>query len=107
MLLCQKLEQAGIATVLGVDEYSDVDGTDFPLVACLPEANAIVSMGNQEEMVEWPAVDRVLGGTRFLEGNTYEKGFARSPEDVLSVALRQIYSCTSQLGWSPLRGRAY
>lgn len=107
MLLCQKLERAGIVTVLGVDEYSDADGTDFPLVAHLPEANAIVSMGNQEEMIEWPSVCRVLGGTRFLGGNSYEKGFERSPEDVLSVGLRQIYCSTSQLGWSTLRGRAY
>jgi len=107
MLLCQQLEQAGIATVLGVDEYSDADGSDFPLVTHVPEATAIVSMGNQEEIVEWPAAARVLGGTEFLPGNAYEKGFARRPGETLSVALRQIYCSTSQLGWSTLRGRAY
>ncbi len=107
MLLCQQLEQAGIATVLGVDEYSDADGSDFPLVTHVPEATAIVSMGNQEEIVEWPAAARVLGGTEFLPGNAYEKGFARRPGEALSVALRQIYCSTSQLGWSTLRGRAY
>lgn len=107
MLLCQKLEQAGIATVLGVDEYSDADGRDFPLVTYVPEATAIVSVGNQEEVIEWPPVDHVLGGTRFLSGNTYEKGFERHPREALSVALRQIYCSTNQLGWSTLRGRAY
>ena len=61
MLLCQKLEQAGVATVIGVDEYADADGADFPLVTHVPEATAIVSMGNQEQIVEWPAVQRVLG----------------------------------------------
>ncbi len=79
MLLCQQLEQAGVATVLGVDEYSDIDGRDFPLVTYVPEARAIVSVGNQEQIVEWPAVERVLGGTRFLAGNLQEKGiFARA-----------------------------
>jgi glycine reductase len=107
MLLCQQLERAGIATVLGVDEYSDADGSDFPLVTHVPEATAIVSMGNQEEIIEWPAAARVLGGTDFLPGNAYEKGFARRPGEPLSVALRQIYCSTSQLGWSTLRGRAY
>lgn len=107
MLLCQKLEQAGVATVIGVDEYADADGSDFPLVTHVPEANAIVSGGNQEEVVEWPAVERVLGGSEFLSGNIYEKGFLRRPDEPLMVALRQIYCSTNQLGWSTLRGRAY
>src|SRR5262249_16708956 len=66
MLLCQKLEQAGVKTVLGVDEYADADGADFPLVTHVPEATAIVSVGNQEEIHEWPAMERVLGGDAFL-----------------------------------------
>jgi glycine reductase complex component B subunit alpha and beta len=107
MLLCQQLEQAGVATVLGVDEYSDIDGRDFPLVTYVPEARAIVSVGNQEEIVEWPAVERVLGGNRFLAGNLQEKGFLREPAEPLRVALRQVFCATNQLGWSALRGRAY
>ncbi|HXJ81593.1 MAG TPA: glycine/sarcosine/betaine reductase component B subunit [Candidatus Methylomirabilis sp.] len=107
MLLCQQLEQAGVATVLGVDEYADTDGRDFPLVTYVPEARAIVSVGNQEEIVEWPAVERVLGGTQFLGGSLQEKGFLRKPAEPLRVALRQIYCATNQLGWSTLRGRAY
>jgi len=107
MLLCQQLERAGVATVLGVDEYSDTDGRDFPLVTYVPEAQAIVSVGNQEEIVEWPAVERVLGGTAFLAGNLQEKGFLRRPAEPLQVALRQVYCATNQLGWSALRGRAY
>jgi len=107
MLLCQQLEQAGVLTVLGVDEYSDTDGRDFPLVTYVPEAKAIVSVGNQEQMIEWPGVERVLGGARFLGGSLQEKGFQREPSEPLRVALRQIYAATSQLGWSTLRGRAY
>lgn len=107
MLLCQKLEQAGVATVLGVDEYADTDGLDFPLVTHVPEANAIVSAGNQEEILEWPAMARVLGGSAFATGNSYEQGFTRKPGERVPTALRQIYCATTQLGWSTLRGRAY
>ncbi|MFI5121235.1 MAG: glycine/sarcosine/betaine reductase component B subunit, partial [Thermoanaerobaculia bacterium] len=70
MLLCEKLERAGVATVLGVDEYADVDGADFPLVTHVPEANAIVSVGNQEQIVTFPPVQRLIGGTEFLAGNS-------------------------------------
>jgi sarcosine reductase len=107
MLLCQQLEQAGVRTVLGVDEYADADGSDFPLVTHVPEADAIVSVGNQEEIIEWPAMERVLGGTGFLAGNSYEKGFEQRPGARFATALRQIYCATTQLGWSTLRGRAY
>jgi hypothetical protein len=49
----------------------------------------------------------VLGGAGFLAGNAYEQGFQRRPAEPLTVALRQIYCATTQLGWSTLRCRAY
>jgi glycine reductase len=107
MLICQHVEQAGIATVLGVDEYSDTDGSDFPLVTYVPEASAIVSVGNQEQIIQLPPMSRVLGGERFLAGNDYEKGFQKQPHEAFPVGLRQIYACTCQLGYTTHRGRAY
>ncbi|MCC7485657.1 MAG: hypothetical protein IT529_11815 [Burkholderiales bacterium] len=107
MLICQHVEQAGIATVLGVDEYSDTDGSDFPLVTYVPQAKAIVSVGNQEEIIELPAVSRVLGGERFLSGNDYETGFRKRPDEAFPVGLRQLYASTCQLGYTTHRGRAY
>ena len=107
MLICQHVERAGIATVLGVDEYSDTDGSDFPLVTYVPEANAIVSVGNQEQIIQMPAVSRVLGGERFLAGNDYEVGFQKRPDEAFPVGLRQLYASTCQLGYTTHRGRAY
>ena len=107
MLICQHVEQAGIATVLGVDEYSDTDGSDFPLVTYVPEASAIVSVGNQEQIIQLPPMSRVLGGERFLAGNDYEKGFEKQPHEAFPVGLRQIYASTCQLGYTTHRGRAY
>lgn len=107
MLICQHVEQAGIATVLGVDEYSDTDGSDFPLVTYVPQATAIVSVGNQEQIIQMPAVSRVLGGERFLAGNDYEVGFQKRPDETFPVGLRQLYASTCQLGYTTHRGRAY
>lgn len=107
MLMCQHVERAGIATVLGVDEYSDTDGSDFPLVTYVPEATAIVSVGNQEQIIQMPAVSRVLGGERFLAGNDYEVGFQKRPDEAFPVGLRQLYASTCQLGYTTHRGRAY
>lgn len=107
MLICQHVEQAGVATVLGVDEYSDTDGSDFPLVTYVPQASAIVSVGNQEEIIQLPPMSRVLGGERFLAGNDYEAGFQKQPHEAFPVGLRQIYASTCQLGYTTHRGRSY
>ncbi|HLW59506.1 MAG TPA: glycine/sarcosine/betaine reductase component B subunit [bacterium] len=107
MLICQHLERAGIRTAISVDEYADRDGSDFPLVTVVPEAVAIVSNGNQEQVVDLPAAERVIGGRDFRAGNTYEAAFSRRPDEPLSVALRQVYCATSQSGFGRLRCVAY
>jgi glycine reductase complex component B subunit alpha and beta len=107
MLICQALERAGVQTVLGVDEYSDTDGSDVPLVIYVPEARAIVSCGNQEVQVDLPAMDRLLGGDRFVAGNIYEKAFLKHPAEALTVAIRQLHAATAQVGFSRLTSRAF
>lgn len=107
MLICQQLERAGVQTAISVDEYADSDGSDFPLVTVVPEAVAIVSNGNQEQLVDLPPAERVLGGRSFFAGNHYEAAFSREPQEALSVGLRQIYCATSQSGFGRLRCRAF
>jgi glycine reductase len=107
MLICQAVERAGIKTVLGVDEYSDTDGSDVPLVIYVPEAQAIVSCGNQEVQIDLPAMERLLGGDRFVGGNLQEKAFRQHPAEALTVAIRQLYAATAQVGCGRLTSRAF
>lgn len=107
MLICQAVERAGIKTVLGVDEYSDTDGSDLPLVIHVPEATAIVSCGNQEVQIELPAMARLLGGDSFVAGNLQEKAFESHPTSALTLAIRQLYAATAQVGAGRLTSRAF
>lgn len=107
MLICQAMEQAGIRTVLGVDEYGDTEGTDVPLAFSVSEAKAIVSCGNQDNRVDLPAVERVLGGDRFVTRHIYEKAFARHPSEAISVGIRQLLAATAQVGFGRLTSRAF
>ena len=107
MLICQAVERAGIKTVLGVDEYSDTDGSDVPLVIYVPEATAIVSCGNQEVQIDLPAMDRLLGGQQFVGGNLQERAFRQRPTEALTVAIRQLYAATAQVGAGRLTSRAF
>lgn len=95
MLVCQKVEQAGIRTVVAMNELADADAPDLATPDIVPEATAIVSTGNREELVSLPAVARVLGGDRLWDGSD-AAGSLRLP-------LRHVLCSTNQLGYNRIR----
>jgi hypothetical protein len=88
MLTVRACERAGIRTVALVAEMGGL--TDH-----VPEADAIVSAGNAEELVpEWRP-ERVLGGETLLDG--------RPAADCGPVPVRNYLGATCQLGDLDLR----
>ncbi len=106
MLLCQRVEEAGVKTTVVMAEMSDAEGTDVGLIMHVPQADAIVSVGNIDEEVELPAMPRVLGGTQFLDFNNYEGQVGARPSDAFRTALRRVHCACNQLGYSRLAARA-
>ena len=91
MLTVRACEQAGIRTVALVAEMGGL--TDH-----VPEADAIVSVGNAEELVpEWRP-ERVLGGDVLLDG--------RPARDAGPVPVRNYLGATCQMGDLDLRAVA-
>ena len=91
MLTVRACERAGIRTVAMVAEMGGL--TDH-----VPEADAIVSVGNAEELVpEWRP-ERVLGGDILLDG--------RPATDAGPVPVRNYLGATCQMGDMDLRGVA-
>jgi len=65
MLICQKAERAGIKIVSVMPEgYGTPDDPGF--VHFVPEATRIVSTGRTTQQVDFPKVERVLGGESFF-----------------------------------------
>ena len=88
MLTVRACERVGIRTVAIVAEMGGL--TDH-----VPEADAIVSVGNAEELVgEWRP-ERVLGGETLLDG--------RPADDCGPVPVRNYLGATCQLGDMDLR----
>ena len=100
MLACQYMEQAGIKTTVVSSESAGTDGYDFPLFYSVPEADAIVSIGSEDEIVPMPEVDRVVGGETLLESGAS----ARGPFD---LKMYYQYCGTNQLGANRLMGRVF
>ncbi len=105
MLLCQRVEEAGVKTTLVMAEMSDAEGTDVGLIMHVPQADAIVSVGNIDEEVSLPAMPRVLGGTQFLDMNNYEGQVGAMPWDAFRTALRRMHCACNQLGYGNLVAR--
>ena len=99
MLLCQKCEQLGIkTTILSPEMARTPDESGF--VHYVPEADAIVSVGNYEEQVMLPPVDRVIGGRTLLLSDMDAEG-------ALTVTVRYMYGASSPLGDGKLMGVQY
>ena len=100
MLACQYMEQAGIKTTVISSEAAGADGYDFPLFYTVPEADAIVSIGSEDEIVAMPEVERVVGDEHLLDGETPAKG----PFD---LKMYFQYCGTNQLGGNVLTGKVF
>jgi glycine reductase complex component B subunit alpha and beta len=68
MLTCRACERAGVRTTVIVAEMADPDSTSPGLTDWVPEADAVVSVGNAEELVPAWTPERVLGGDVLLDG---------------------------------------
>lgn len=99
MLIAQKCERAGIATIqLMPESYGTPDDPGF--VHFVPEAVAIVSTGRSTQEVELPAMARVLGGEAFFD-------LPFSPDDRLKVPYRYLYGSATNTGAGLLTARQY
>lgn len=101
---CRKLEEMGIKTVLITDEYAGRDGASQSLADADPMADAVISAGNANEVIELPASSRIIGDLKTAE--IIAGGFdgALSQDGSLRVEIQAITGSTNELGFGKLRG---
>ncbi len=106
MMLCQKIEKLGVKTVLITDEYAGSDGLSQSLADGVPEATAVVSVGNANMMLELPAMERVIGHLEPVE--VIAGGFSGGlkPDGRVSVELQVVMGATCQLGFNRMAARS-
>jgi len=107
MMLCKKIEEYGIKTVLITDEYAGRDGGSQSLADAVPHANAVVSVGNANEVITVPPMKRIIGDLKQAE--VIAGGFVGSvsASSGLNIELQAIMGSTCQLGFSNLTSRGY
>lgn len=95
-------ENAGIKSVLVSDEAAGTDGASQSLADATPELTAFISTGNVNEMIEVPAMDKVIGyaeSIALLSGGAEE---SLRPDGSMYVELQSIIASTAEIGFNKL-----
>lgn len=90
MLTVRACEEMGIKTVLVTYEYGGKDGADAPLLFYDPAADAAVSTGNRDTVVELPAAERVVGAYDRLQTINYPGAPFVAAHDPLMLEARDV-----------------
>ena len=85
MLTVRACEENGIKTVLVTYEYGGKDGTDSPLLFYDTNADAVVSTGSRDQVLELPAAERVVGAYKQLQVLNYPGAPVVSASDPMSL----------------------
>lgn len=99
LMICQRLEKAGIKTVLITDECAGWDGMSQPLADTAKEAVAVVSTGNVSHVVTLEKADRILGDPKAIANLAGGWEGSYNPETgTITCELNAVISSTSEIG---------
>lgn len=102
MLLTRGLEQTGIKLVAITDEFAGSDGFSQSMADSAEEADGVVSVGNANERVLLPPMERLLGPVSDLSKLAGAWPHSLHEDGSLEVELQAIIGATNELGMQTL-----
>ena len=102
---CKKIEAKGIKTVIITDEYAGRDGSSQSLADADASANAVVTGGNANEVIELPPMDKIIGYADVAD--IIAGGFDGSlhADGSITAELQVITGATNEMGFNKLSAR--
>ncbi|MBP9500158.1 MAG: glycine/sarcosine/betaine reductase component B subunit [Acetoanaerobium sp.] len=107
MMNCKKVSDVGTKVVLITDEFPGRDGKSQSLADAVPEADALVSCGQGNIIVNFPKMDKIIGTLEFVE--TMIGGYEGSLKEDGSIdaELQIIIASTIANGYNKLAAKGY
>lgn len=100
LMICERLEKAGIKTVLVTDECAGWEGDSQPLADTSEYAKAVISCGNVSHVIKVEKADEVLGNPKALENLAGGWAGAYNEEDgSMVMELNAVIGSTSEIGY--------
>lgn len=105
MMNSRKITAKGIKTVLLTDEYAGQDGASQSLADAHVSADAVVSGGNANQVIELPRMNRVIGTEAYVGiiAGGWDKN--KKEDGTILVELQAITGATSEVGFGYLSAR--
>ncbi len=102
---CKKIEAKGVKTVIITDEYAGRDGASQSLADADASANAVVTGGNANMVINLPTMDKVIGYPEVAD--IIAGGFDGSLQKDGSIVaeLQVITGATNEMGFNKLSAR--
>ena len=102
---CKKIEAKGVKTVIITDEYAGRDGASQSLADADASADAVVTGGNANMVINLPAMDKVIGYPEVAD--IIAGGFDGSLQKDGSIVaeLQVITGATNEMGFNKLSAR--
>lgn len=104
---CNKISEKGIKTVLITDEYAGQDGSSQSLADSTTKGDAVVTVGNANEVIVLPSMKKVIGHPE--AANVIAGGHVGSLRDDGSIEaeIQVITGATSEVGFNKLTSKGY
>jgi hypothetical protein len=90
MFTVRACERNGIKTTLVTYEHGGKEGKDSPVLFYIAEADAIVSTGSLDKMIELPAMDKVIGPYEQIKILPFPGAASVAARGVLSLESRDV-----------------
>ncbi len=107
MMIAEAAEDRGIKCVILLHEVSGDYGESEPLANTNPKADAVVTLGNVNEYVYLPKMEKVIGHADALENLAGCGVNPLQPDGCLRVRLASIMDSVSNLGITTRTGKTY
>ncbi|MGB4504563.1 MAG: glycine/sarcosine/betaine reductase component B subunit [Syntrophaceticus sp.] len=102
---CSKIEEKGIKTVLITDEYAGQDGASQSLADSTKYGDAVVSVGNANEVITLPPMKTVIGYPEVADIIAGGTAGSLGEDGSITAEIQVITGSTNELGFGCLTAR--
>lgn len=107
MMNCRKITRHGVKVALITDEFPGKDGKSQSLADSVPEADLLLSCGQGNAMLHFPAMDQVIGMLDYIESQIGGSAGCIAEDGSFDAELQIIIASTIANGYNHLAAKGY
>lgn len=107
MMNCRKTTKRGVKVVIITDEFPGRDGKSYSLADIAEEADTMISCGNGNVVIHYPAMDHVIGMQDYIEMQIGGWVGCKYDDGSFDAEIQIIIAATIANGYNKLSARGY